>query len=282
MTFTVAEPGLQTLVQDIGRHGYSSSGVGDSGAFDRGALRQANVLVGNPAESAVLEVLAGGLRLRATREHVVAVTGAVGPIHVDGRPVEHGRSVVVHEGQDLLLAPFTIGLRAYVAVSGGITVEPTLGSRSTDTLSGLGPAPLAAGDKLPVGIGAAPVEQPDIQALITSGETVVDVVLGPRDDWFTDAARARFLGTGWAVSATSNRIGIRLEGPDLERERSGELPSEPCVFGSVQVTSAGLPVALGPDHPVTGGYPVIAVVIDTHLDRLAQVRPGEILRFRRA
>jgi allophanate hydrolase subunit 2 len=90
------------------------------------------------------------------------------------------------------------------------------------------------------------------------------------------------LATGWAVSATSNRIGIRLDGPDLERERSGELPSEPCVFGSVQVTSAGRPVVLGPDHPVTGGYPVIAVVVDAHLDRLAQVRPGETLRFRRA
>lgn len=282
MTFVVVDPGLRTLIQDAGRPGYSASGVGVAGAFDRGALRQANVLAGNPVDLAALEVLGGGLRLRATREHVVAVTGAVGPIQVNGRPAEHGRALVVGEGQELALSPFTVGLRAYVAAGGGMAVEPTLGSRSTDTLSGLGPAPVVAGDRVPVGIGAPPMEQPDVQALISSGATSVDVILGPRDDWFTVAAQARLLSTGWTTSATSDRIGVRLDGPELDRARDGELPSEPCVFGSVQVTSAGLPVVLGPDHPITGGYPVIAVVVDRHLDRLAQLRPGEILRFRRA
>jgi biotin-dependent carboxylase-like uncharacterized protein len=282
MTFTVIEPGLQTVVQDTGRAGYSSSGVGMAGPFDRSALRQANVLAGNSEKTAALEVLGGGLRLRAAREHVIAVTGAVGSIHVGGRPAEHGRAVVVGAGEVVALSPFSVGMRAYLAVSGGIAAEPTLGSRATDTLSGLGPAPIAAGDRVAIGIGAHPIEQPDVQALISSGETTVDVLLGPRDDWFTTAAHARFLSTGWTVSATSNRIGVRLEGPELERTRRDELPSEPCVFGSVQVTSAGLPVVLGPDHPMTGGYPVIAVVVDRHLDRLAQLRPGEILRFRRA
>jgi biotin-dependent carboxylase-like uncharacterized protein len=240
------------------------------------------VLVGNPIGTAALEVLGGGLRLRATREHVLAVTGAVGPIHVAGVPVEHGRAFVVEPGQDVSLSSFAVGLRAYVAVSGGFIAEHTLGSRATDTLSGLGPAALADGDKLPIGIGRRPVELPDIPALISSGVTTADVVLGPRNDWFTDAAVARFLGAGWTVSTTSNRIGVRLDGPILERSVDSELPSEPCVFGSVQVTSAGLPVVLGPDHPITGGYPVIAVVVDAHLDRLAQLRPGETLRFRRA
>jgi allophanate hydrolase subunit 2 len=121
----------------------------------------------------------------------------------------------------------------------------------------------------------------DVPALITSGTTTVDVVMGPRDDWFTSRAAATFLRTGWTVSPMANRIGIRLDGPVLERSVQTELPSEPCVFGSVQVTSGGMPVVLGPDHPVTGGYPVIAVVIDAHLDRLAQLRPGEAVRFRR-
>lgn len=282
MSLTVVSAGLQTLVQDAGRPGFATSGVGTAGAFDRSALRQANALVGNPATTAVLEVVGGDLRLRATREHVVAVTGAVGPIHVAGVPAEHGRAFVVEPGQEVLLSPFAVGLRAYLAVAGGVTAEPILGSRSTDTLSGLGPASIRAGDKVAVGVGGRPAEQPDVQALITSGATTADVVLGPRDDWFTATAVARFLATGWTVSSTSNRIGIRLEGPTLERSVEAELPSEPCIFGSVQVTSAGLPVVLGPDHPITGGYPVIAVVVDRHLDRLAQLRPGETLRFRRA
>jgi allophanate hydrolase subunit 2 len=122
----------------------------------------------------------------------------------------------------------------------------------------------------------------DVPALITSGATSVDVILGPRGDWFAEAAPARLLASGWAVTSTSNRIGIRLDGPELDRRRVDELPSEPCVFGSIQVTSAGSPVVLGPDHPVTGGYPVIAVVAARHLDRLAQLRPGETLRFRHA
>jgi allophanate hydrolase subunit 2 len=141
---------------------------------------------------------------------------------------------------------------------------------------------LAAGRKLPCGFPYGPaLDGLDVPALIASGSTTVDVILGPRNDWFTGASVADLLGSAWTVSPTSNRIGIRLDGPALERSRDRELPSEPCVFGSIQVTSAGLPVVLGPDHPVTGGYPVIAVVADRHLDRLAQLRPGETLRFRR-
>ncbi|MFL6090997.1 MAG: biotin-dependent carboxyltransferase family protein [Aeromicrobium sp.] len=282
MSLTVIAPGLQTLVQDTGRPGRGSSGVGRSGAFDRTAYRQANTLVGNADEAAVLEVLGGGLRLRASREHVVAITGAVGPIHVDGHPVEHGRAFVVPAEKAFHLGGLDVGLRAYVGVAGGIEADPVLGSRSTDTMSGLGPPVLAADDVLRVGFPSPAPGFMDVPALLTSGSTSVDVILGPRDDWFTNAAVARFLSAAWIVSPTSNRIGIRLEGPSLERSVTDELPSEPCVFGSVQVTSAGQPVVFGPDHPVTGGYPVVAVVVDRQLDRLAQLRPGETLRFRRA
>lgn len=281
MSFRVLSAGLHTLVQDAGRHGFASSGVGPSGAFDRGAFRQANALVGNEPETPVLEVLGGGLHLHATREHLVAVTGAVGSIQVGGVPAEHGRAVRVPAMQDLVLSPFDVGLRAYVSIAGGIGVDPVLGSRSTDTLSGLGPPIVATDDVLQVGFPVPAPEFMDVPALIPSGSTSVDVILGPRDDWFAPDAAARLLASAWTVSPTSNRIGIRLEGPSLDRSRDGELSSEPCVFGSIQVTSAGQPVVLGPDHPVTGGYPVIAVVANRHLDRLAQVRPGETLRFRR-
>lgn len=282
MSLTIIAPGLRTLFQDAGRFGFASSGVGQSGAFDRAAFHQANALVGNPIDAPALEVLAGGLRVRTTREHVMAVTGAVGPILVDGRPVEHGRSFMVSAGAELAVESFAVGLRAYVALSGGLATGELLGSASTDTLSGLGPPPIEAGMKLRCGFpSGTPLDSMDVPALITSGVTSVDIVVGPRDDWFTPAAVARLLASGWTVSATSDRIGVRLDGPPLDRSVTEELPSEPCVFGSVQVTSSGQPVVLGPDHPVTGGYPVIAVVVDRHLDRLAQLRPGETLRFRR-
>ncbi len=281
MTLLVVEPGYLTLVQDAGRPGLGAQGVGASGAFDRAAMRQVHALLGDPPEAAVLEVLAGGLRVRAETDHRLAVTGGIGPVHVDGERVEHGRAFVVHEGQEVAIGLIELGLRAYVGVAGGVQADSVLGSRSADTMSGLGPAKLTAGDVLEVGTPAHAAEVEDVLALLTSGATTVAAVPGPRDDWFTDDAVRTFFSTAWTVSPRSDRIGVRLEGPALKREVTDELPSEPCVRGSVQVVSAGLPVVLGPDHPVTGGYPVIAVVADDHVDRLAQVRPGEVVRFTR-
>ena len=281
MSLTVVDPGHLTLVQDAGRPGLGDQGVGPSGAFDRGAMRQLHALLGDPPEAAVLEVLAGGLRLRADADHRLAVTGGIGPVHVDEERVEHGRAFVVHEGQEVSIGPVGLGLRTYVGVAGGVEVDAVLGSRSADTMSGLGPQKLGAGDVIEVGAPSHAAGVEDVPALLTSGATTVAAVPGPRDDWFTDDAVRTFFSTAWSVSARSDRIGVRLEGPTLERQVTDELPSEPCVRGSVQVVSAGMPVVLGPDHPVTGGYPVIAVVIDDHVDRLAQVRPGEDVRFTR-
>jgi biotin-dependent carboxylase-like uncharacterized protein len=281
MSLTVVEPGHLTLVQDAGRPGLGDQGVGPSGAFDRGAMRQLHTLLGDPPETAVLEVLAGGLRLRADADHRLAVTGGIGPVHVDEERVEHGRAFVVHEGQEVSVGPVGLGLRTYVGVAGGVQVDPVLGSRSADTMSGLGPQKLGAGDVIAVGTPSHAADVEDVPALLTSGATTVAAIAGPRDDWFTDDAVRTFFSAAWSVSARSDRIGVRLEGPTLERQVTDELPSEPCVRGSVQVVSAGMPVVLGPDHPVTGGYPVIAVVIDDHVDRLAQVRPGEDVRFTR-
>lgn len=280
MTLEILDPGPLTLVQDSGRPGLSALGVGPSGAFDRQALRHLHELLGDSADAAVLESF-GDLHLRSDRHQLVAVTGAVGPVQLDGEPAPHGRAFVIRTGQTLTVARPTAGLRTYVGVAGGVLAHEVLGSRSTDTLAGLGPRPLAAGDTLEVGRPLPAPQVEDVPALHPTGQLTVGVVLGPRDDWFSPDAVATLLGTGWTVSGQSDRIGVRLDGPALARARAGELRSEPVVRGSIQVTSAGRPVVLGPDHPVTGGYPVIAVVADTDTDRIAQLRPGDILRFRR-
>lgn len=279
MSLIVEQPGARPLLQDQGRPGQAALGVSPSGAFDRGAHRQVNALLGNDENATVVEMLLGGLVVTATADHTVAVAGAIGPVTIDGRQAAHGRAVLLRRGQRLAIGQVTSGLRAYLGVAGGLTGDLELGSRSSDTLSGLGPAPLAAGDELVVGKPAAVPALPDVPALMRTGSLTLEVVLGPRDDWFTDAAVASLLSTGWGVTPDSDRVGVRLAGPALQRARDVELPSEPCVRGSVQVASDGRPIVFGPDHPVTGGYPVIAVVVDADTDLLAQARPGDVVRF---
>jgi biotin-dependent carboxylase-like uncharacterized protein len=281
MTLVVESPGLRTLVQDLGRPGLGHLGVSLSGAFDRPALRQVNLMLGNETGAAALEVLGGGLALRAETSSWVAVTGGAGAITVDGDPAAYGRAIPLPAGHHLALGAPTTGLRAYVGVAGGFTASEELGSRSTDTLSTLGPNALQAGDRLETGSPGHPPELEDIPPIGRAGELTLDVILGPRDDWFTAAAVRRLLESAWQVSPASDRVGVRLTGPALERSRADELPSEPCTRGSIQVSADGQPIVFGPDHPVTGGYPVIAVVLDRHTDRLAQAAPGQAVRFRR-
>jgi biotin-dependent carboxylase-like uncharacterized protein len=281
MSLVVDDPGPLSLVEDQGRPGLGHLGVSTSGAFDRAALRQVNALLGNDPSAAAIEVLGGGLVLRAEGPHLLAVTGGVGPLSVDGDPVAHGRPLRLRAGQRLRVGAITAGLRAYVGVAGGLDASRELGSASSDTLAGLGPAALAAGDRLGVGDPGRTADVEDIPSLTCDGDVTVDVILGPRDEWFAAAAIRQLLETAWQVSSASDRIGVRLEGPRLDRARDDELPSEPCLRGSIQVSADGQPIVFGPDHPVTGGYPVIAVVVDAHIDRLAQARPGQRLRFRR-
>lgn len=280
MTLFVENPGALSLVQDVGRPGMGRLGVSASGAFDRDALRQANLLLGNSPGAAAIETY-GGIRLVAESAHTVVVTGASGPITLDGRLVAYGRALAMSAGGQLVVGAPTLGLRAYIGVSGGLAVPSELGSRSTDTLAGLGPRPLATGDQLEIGRAGRVPDLQDVPPLTGSADLALDVVLGPRDNWFTPAAVRTFLESAWTVSPASDRIGVRLVGPALQRALTDELPSEPCLRGSVQVAGDGQPMVFGPDHPVTGGYPVIAVVVDAHADRLAQARPGQTVRFTR-
>ncbi|WP_049575399.1 biotin-dependent carboxyltransferase family protein, partial [Nonomuraea sp. SBT364] len=188
----------------------------------------------------------------------------------------------VPAGGEVALGAPVWGLRTYLAVRGGVAVEPVLGSRSTDSLSGLGPPPLAAGTVLPVGgaDGLAEVGV-DLAPLPGPGPAVLRVWPGPRDDWFAEGALASLCGGPYVVSQDSNRVGVRLRGAELARSRKGELPSEGMVTGAVQVPPSGQPIVFLADHPPTGGYPVIAVVREADLGVAAQVRPGDVVRFAR-
>ncbi|GGK70410.1 biotin-dependent carboxyltransferase family protein [Ornithinimicrobium pekingense] len=274
-TVTVVEAGPLTTVQDFGRPGLAAMGVSRSGACDRAAHRLANALVGNHPTLATLEVTLGGLALEAASDVVVATAGARCP----GAP--HAAPFVLRASQRLTLGQPAAGLRSYVAVRGGIDVPPVLGSRSTDVLSGLGPKVVEAGDVLPVGTTDRPVPGVDVAPVPvpTLGPLVVPVQPGPRRDWFEDSAWSGFLSASFTVDSRSNRIGVRLAGHPLPRRRQGELTSEGMVRGAVQVPPSGLPVLFLADHPVTGGYPVIAYVDDAAVDRCAQLRPGQQVRF---
>lgn len=277
MTLQVLEPGPLTTIQDGGRPGQAALGVGRSGACDRRSFALANRLVGNDVGAAALEVTFGGLVLRAEADLVLVTTGAR---CAGGWP--HNAPTRLRTGQLLRLGAPLTGARTYVGVRGGLAVEPVLGSRSTDLLAGLGPPVVAAGDLLPVGRAAAPMPSVDVAAVAEpeAGDVSLKVLPGPRRDWFPDQAWRLLLKSTYAVSNDSNRVGLRLEGPPLERSRRGELPSEGMVRGALQIPPSGLPVLFLADHPVTGGYPVLAYVRDDDVDRCAQLRPGQHVLLR--
>ncbi|GAB78887.1 biotin-dependent carboxylase uncharacterized domain-containing protein [Austwickia chelonae] len=296
MTLRIVRTGLRTLVEDLGRPGLAALGVGPSGAADRGAHRLANRLVGNPEAAATLEVLAGGLVVEAVSSTVFVVTGAPLPVSVGGRPVPFSAPVRAAAGEQIELGRPTCGLRSYVAVLGGVDLPLTLGSRSSDTIAGLGPAPLAAGDLVAVGshavsvvdsalwelaVGpAAPTDgsstsAEDEETGVAHREPVLTATWGPRADWFTGPARTILTETWWTVGPDSDRVGVRCTGPRLERAVDGELQSEPVVRGSVQIPPSGQPVLFLADHPTTGGYPVVAVLDPASTDLVAQLRPGD-------
>ncbi|NVN00312.1 carboxyltransferase domain-containing protein [Arthrobacter sp. SDTb3-6] len=291
----VVHAGLQSLIQDLGRPGLGELGVSAAGAVDPSAARQANRLVGNQAGDAVIENLMGSLALTAESDQVLAVTGARTTLHIT--PSDPDRSerspaqdapFALLAGETLTLGPATEGLRCYLGVRGGIAAEPVMGSRSTDLMSGIGPDPLAAGLRIPVGParGAHVVGAPEpatLRPAPASGVATLRITPGPRDDWFGPAGMDVLTGQNWRVGAASNRIGVRLElddgGTPVPRIRDGELASEGVVWGALQVPPSGLPVLFLADHPVTGGYPVIAAVVPEDLGAAAQLPPGTRVRF---
>lgn len=282
----VVRTGPAATIQDLGRPGWLSSAVGVSGAADPQSLRTANRLVGNDDGAACIECLLGGLVLEARSPLTVAVAGAPVPVMVDDRPVDHGGAIELPAGARLALGMAEAGLRAYVAVRGGIAVPEVLGSRSRDTLAGIGPDPLEPETVLPVGDSSSATTraQSAVGPAITDEPIVLRVELGPRQDWFTDPD-ALFRGA-WVTGDAVDRVGARLTrkpgGPKLTRVDDRELPTEGMPLGAIQVPPSGEPVVFLADHPVTGGYPVIGCVLTEDVGRAAQARPGQEIVFRPA
>lgn len=311
----VQRPGPRMLIEDRGRPGLGHLGVPRAGAADRDAAAHANRLVGNPGSAPVLEILAGGAFVEALADVILALTGAGGPVRVhlpapdadedagsDDVPGDGGTAHVpapltvereapfaLAAGDVLEIGPPTSGLLTYLAVRGGILAPAVLGSRARDTLSDLGPEPVVAGQELgigpPAGLDAVAEPAPQSCPATTPAPLLIPISTGPRADWFTADLT---VGT-WRVSDEVDRVGLRLHPADgtdaLERtpaHEGRELPSDGMVTGAIQVPPSGLPVVFGPDHPVTGGYPVIAVVERSALGRVAQLAPGALIRFTEA
>jgi allophanate hydrolase subunit 2 len=242
----VQAAGPLTLVQDLGRVGFAAVGVGRSGAADRDAFCLGARLLAQPYTAAALEVTFGGLSLRARGDVMLALTGAPAPADVDGRGVGYCGPFALADGQILTLRTPQVGLRTYVSVRGGFDVPPVLGSR----------------------------------AALSGGTLVLHALRGPREDWLADPDA--LAATEWTASSRSDRVGMRMEGEPLQYHASRmgkELPSEGVVRGSIQVPAGGEPVVFLADHPVTGGYPVVAVVADDDIDKAAQAVPGQQIRI---
>lgn len=281
ITLEILKTGPLALLEDLGRPGLAHMGVTRSGAADRRSHTLANRLVANPHDRATIEVTFGGFSARVRGGDVaIAVTGADADPSVNGLPFGTNSIHHAHDGQVISLGAPRSGLRSYLAVRGGIDGKPILGSRSHDVMSAIGPQPLRPGDVLTIGEHTEDfpeLEQAPVAALADDLLELL-VVPGPRHDWFTDPDA--LVHTDWVASDRSDRVGTRLTGVPLQhRWTDRQLPSEGATRGAIQVPPNGLPVILGPDHPVTGGYPVIGVVTDGDTDKVAQLRPGQHVRM---
>ncbi|BBX12493.1 MAG: 5-oxoprolinase/urea amidolyase family protein [Mycolicibacter algericus] len=277
----ILRTGPLALVEDLGRAGLGHLGVTRSGAADRRSHQLANRLVANPDDRATIEVAFGGFAARVHGGDVdIAVTGADTDPEVDGITFGTNSIQRVHDGQLISLGTPRSGLRTYLAVRGGIEVTPVLGSRSYDVMAAIGPAPLRDGDVLQIGERTGDYPEIDQAPVATIPDDVVElrVTPGPRDDWFVDPDI--MVRTNWLVTNRSDRVGMRLVGMPLEyRWPERQLPAEGADRGAIQVPPNGFPIILGPDHPVTGAYPVVGVVVEEDIDTLGQIRPGQTVRM---
>lgn len=297
--FEVIEPGIFTTIQDLGRRGYFASGIPPAGAMDRFALRMGNLLVKNPLDEGGVEMTAIGMTVRVLENTVIALTGATHDARLNGAPVWSWRTVVVHKGDVLALGRCLTGWRGYLCVAGGIDVPHVLGSKATYTLGGLGGVrgrPLKKGDILEKGPAGEPLEslkgRKVKEAVLPKPEEAKElrVVLGPQDDHVKEESVKVFLTASYRVSIHSNRVGYRFEGPPLffkEREKSRDAGSDPSnivddgnAIGAIQIPGGTEPICLGPDGVTMGGYVKIACLITADMDRMAQLRLRDDVRFR--
>jgi KipI family sensor histidine kinase inhibitor len=292
LTVKILAAPMPALFQDLGRFGQTGQGVSSSGALDQGAYKAANRIVGNPTDTPCLEIILGGFSFEVSGRAVIALTGAPCPITIhdaSGRAIsaETYKPISLEAGDVVTLSQAPRGMRSYLSVRGGFAVKPVLGSASTDTLAVVGPEPVTTGAVLTVqddrtGLSAVSLtEEPAFDHPVAGEIVTLDVVMGPRSDWFTESGIASLSDQLWKVTPQSNRVGIRLSGDvALERRDKAELPSEGTATGAIQVPHSGQPVLFLADHPLTGGYPVIGTVAEYHLDLAGQIPVNAQIRFR--
>jgi biotin-dependent carboxylase-like uncharacterized protein len=287
----VTSSGLLTTVQDLGRPGHARYGVSACGAADDVALRLGNRLVGNADDAAALEQTLTGGTYRFDAPVRIALAGADMEASCDGAPLPPWTARSAGPGSVLTCRAARQGARSYLCAAGGIAVPKVLGSRSTHLRSGLGGLDgraLRRGDRLPLGVAttaddaaldapAARLSEDAVRRLDTPGP--IRVTRGAQSDRFAPGALERLEGEGISVSATSDRMGLRLAGVRLDPPDEGRMPSEGVPLGAIQVPPGGEPLLLFVDHQTTGGYPVLAAVIRADLWRVGQWRPGERIRF---
>lgn len=284
----VIAPGLHTTVQDLGRAGYRDVGVPESGPLDRVSFHFANVLAGNPPGTPVLEMLVQGPTLKVVADAVrIACVGGEAQIEIrsgEPRRIAAGRSVRLVRDDVFRIGTLGDSVCAYLAVEGGVAVPPVLGSASTYVRGGLGGLNgrrLQRGDHVPLARESAEAgaERALARPLDPGLDEPIHVMLGPQADYFTDEAIATFLSSEYTVSAQSDRMGFRLEGPAVPHAGGYDLVSDGIVFGAIQVPGSGRPIVLMADHQTTGGYPKIATVVSADIPVIGRRRPGRTLRF---
>lgn len=286
--FEVLEPGILTTIQDIGRYGFSQYGVPPSGALDTFSHRVANLLVGNPQSEASLEITIGGLKLKALREVVIAITGGDLSPALNGEPLEMWRTHLLVEGDIISFKKVRTGCRAYLALHGGLIVPKVMGSHSTylsGKFGGLDGRALRKGDILfttdiPFSLGQLGFRFPNDWVPQFEKETLLGVIPGPQDHHFTGKGFHTFFSSFYQVTPQCDRMGVRLEGPKIERRPDVEesIISEGLIAGAIQVPGDGRPIIILTEL-VTGGYTKIATVISTDLPKVAQLKPGDRVRF---
>jgi len=277
---TSVSPG--TSVQDIGRLGAQRYGLVPSGAVDRLAMAAANALLGNPLFAATIEL--GPLNSAFTAKGGavrVSLTGATRPADIAGQQVNTNTTITLADGESLNIGVARSGTFGYLAIEGGLRGEPMFGSLAVNARAGLGspyPRPLQAGDELQVAVASSTSDKRiDLPAPV---EGPIRVVMGPQDDEFDAVNKDLFLSSEWRISAMSDRMGYRLEGPAIKHLHGHNIVSDGTVNGSIQVPGMGQPIVLMPDRGTTGGYPKIATVISTDLGRFGQTQPGRGFRFK--
>ena len=286
MSITVLNPGLLTTVQDQGRIGYQQFGVSVSGVMDPRAAAVANMLVGNDEKEAVLECTMMGPHLQFNQTNCIAITGGDLMPTIDGKPVPNYTAIKVEAGQTLRFTMPKVGCRAFVAFAGGLDIEPVMGSRSTYMKAKIGGV---EGRKLQkddvIGFRAPKSELKNMNFRSMASEFVprkeytIRVVLGPQDDYFTEAGIKTFLSQVYTVTAEFDRMGCRLDGEVIEHKDGGDIISDGIAFGAIQVPSSGKPIIMLGDRQTTGGYTKIANVISMDFRILAQLKQGDKVRF---